>query len=86
MDVILVQEPTVFYKKSKSIILLEGYILFSLLENWTAEKPHLLMYIKSGLRTKALPKRLRCVMGVLVEGIDVYNVYLPPKKRQKVSV
>ena len=80
-DVILVQEPIVLYKESKSIILSKEYTLFSPLENWTAENPCLFIYMKSGLRTKALPKRLKCITGVLVEGIDMYNMYLPPKKK-----
>jgi len=56
-------------------------MLFSLLENWIVEKLRLLMYIKSRLRTRALLKRLRCIMGVLVKGIDIYNVYLPLKEK-----
>jgi len=56
-------------------------MLFSPLENWIAEKLRSLMYIKSGLRTRALLKRSRYVMGVLVEGIDVYNIYLLLKEK-----
>ena len=81
IDIILVQEPTVLYKESKSIILPEGYILFSPLKNQIVEKLRSLIYIKSGLRIRVLLKRLRYVIGVLVEGIDVYNMYLLLKEK-----
>jgi len=60
--------------------------LFSLLENWIVEKLRLLIYIKSGLRIRVLLKRLRCVTGVLVEGIDVYNMYLPLKEKTESKI
>ena len=56
-------------------------MLFSLLENQIVEKLYLLIYIKSRLKTRVLLKRSRYIMGVLVEGIDIYNIYLLLKEK-----
>jgi len=50
--------------------------MYSLLEDWGKERLRSLIFIKTGLKVKALERRTRDVMGVKVEGVKVFNVYV----------
>jgi hypothetical protein len=50
--------------------------MFSPSEDWKNERPRTLTFIRAGLRVKALRRLIRDIIGVEVEGVKVYNVYI----------
>ena len=69
--------------QNKVTILLDKYEMYSLLEDWGKERPRSLTFIKTGLRAKALERRTRDIMGVKVEGVKVFNIYVYLEEKNK---
>ena len=57
--------------------------MYSLLEDQGKERLRSLTFIKTGLRVKALKRRIRDITGVKVEGINIPNVYVYLKEKNK---
>ena len=79
-DVILVQEPTLLDKENRVTLFSQDFGWFGPSEDWTKDPPRTLTYVRKGLKASGMTNTVRDITGVTVEGVEVYNVYVPVRE------